>query len=113
MYLGQRGGRTLPLALRPVNQMVTPFWPRRRARSAASTEPARHGQCVVHQAKRQNAPAWKVMFVDIFADEQGQKEEEAGGWRGRRGRRREEGEGTMALRPPLRAAGPYKYISST
>ena len=30
----------MPLALRPVNQTVTPFWERRLARSSAFTEPA-------------------------------------------------------------------------
>lgn len=31
--------RTLPLALSPVNQIVTPFWLSRDARSSAFTEP--------------------------------------------------------------------------
>lgn len=33
------GKCTFPLALRPVNQIVTPFWPRRLVRSDASTDP--------------------------------------------------------------------------
>ena len=49
------------------------------------------------------------MFVDIFSDEE-DKKEEAGGEDDGGGRK---GEGDDGLRPPLRAAGPYKYISST
>ena len=36
---GRRRRRTLPLAERPVNQMVIPFWVRSSLRSSALTEP--------------------------------------------------------------------------
>ena len=37
---GCRATRTFPLALSPVNQIVTPFWASSVARSSAFTEPA-------------------------------------------------------------------------
>lgn len=58
--------RTLPLALRPVSQMVTPFWLRRDARSAEVTDP---GKVVVRsdgQGIVLKLPGWKVMFVAML-----------------------------------------------
>lgn len=43
---------TFPEALRPVNQIVAPFWPKSSDRSSNVT-----------------APGWNVMFVAIVSDE--------------------------------------------
>jgi hypothetical protein len=59
--------RTLPLALKPVNQIVTPFWLSNSERSFASTEPGerRRSQAMFIAKSDHCSPLWKVMLVAI------------------------------------------------
>ena len=61
---------TFPLALNPVNQIVTPFWLSSSERSVASTDPGRQTACWDTRARKtwKHTPLWKVMLVDIVRE---------------------------------------------
>ena len=90
-----RWRHTFPLALSPVNQIVTPFCLSSVARSSAFTEPADpprdrgqvRGLCTASATRNTEggSPTWNVMLVDIVDEFYTDREREKGAWRGLRG----------------------------